>query len=382
VHTPFDAAAAITPAASQLTFHPLADIFPLLEGPAFDELVADIKTHGVREPIWLYGGQILDGRNRYRACLEAGIEPRSTVYKGDDPLGFVISLNLKRRHLNASQLAFVALEIEKAEAELAKQRMLAGKKLDPVQFVGQGSETGRATKKAAEAVGVNHQYVSDAKKIAAKAPELAADIKAGTKTITQAMRILKGAENARLARAEVALPQGKYGTIVIDPPWPMEKIEREVRPNQVGFDYPTMTEEDLVAFGTAIDRCAADNCHLFMWTTQKFLPMALRLLEQWGFRYVLTMVWHKPGGFQPVGLPQYNCEFVLYARSGSPAFADTKAFNCCFDAPRREHSRKPDEFYDLVRRVTADGRIDIFSREAREGFDQYGNEIAKFAEAV
>ena len=131
-----------------------------------------------------------------------------------------------------------------------------------------------------------------------------------------------------------------------------------------------MTEEDLVAFGATINRCAAEHCQLFMWTTQKFLPMALRLLEEWGFHYVLTMVWHKPGGFQPVGLPQYNCEFVLYARSGSPGFVDTKAFNCCFEASRREHSRKPDEFYDLIRRVTADGRIDIFSREQRDGFDQ------------
>jgi N6-adenosine-specific RNA methylase IME4 len=206
--------------------------------------------------------------------------------------------------------------------------------------------------------------------------------KENERVVTNLLAAGQRAANKRTARAAVAPPQGKYGTIVIDPPWPMQKIEREVRPNQTGFDDPTMTEEDLVAFGATIGRCAAEHCHLFMWTTQKFLPMALRLLEAWGFRYVLAMVWHKTGGFQPVGLPQFNCEFVVYARSGSPEFVDTKAFNTCFTAERREHSRKPDAFYDLIRRVTAAGRIDIFSREAREGFDQYGNEIAKFAEAV
>jgi N6-adenosine-specific RNA methylase IME4 len=205
--------------------------------------------------------------------------------------------------------------------------------------------------------------------------------------------ILEAAKRIRLQKAEVrrmeiqavsarevVIPDGKFGTIVIDPPWPMEKIERDVAPNQVAFDYPTMTEQELAAF--PVPAIAADNCHLFCWTTHKFLPMSLRLLDAWGFRYVLTMVWHKPGGFQPFGLPQYNCEFAVYARRGAPTFADTKAFNVCFQAPRREHSRKPDEFYDVIRRVTAGPRIDVFSRENRDGFDVYGNEAGKFAGAA
>ena len=91
------------------------------------------------------------------------------------------------------------------------------------------------------------------------------------------------------------------------------------------------------------------------------------------------MVWHKAGGFQPVGLPQFNCEFIVYGRRGTPKFIDTRDFYCCFTGKRREHSRKPDEFYDVIRRVTTEPRIDVFSREAREGFGQYGNETKKFA---
>lgn len=186
---------------------------------------------------------------------------------------------------------------------------------------------------------------------------------------------------AEIKRRPVVLPGGKYHTIVCDPPWPMQKIDREVRPNQFGFDYPTMNEDDLLAY-PVVTEVADEAAHLWLWTTQRFLPLALKLVEEWGFGYLCTFVWHKPGGYQPVRLPQYNCEFIVMARRGGLAFDDTKAFPTCFQAPRREHSRKPDEFYDMVRRVSPGPRLDMFSREAREGFDQHGLELEHFAEAA
>ena len=83
--------------------HPFADILPLLEGEAFDSLVADIRANGLLEPIMIYEGLILDGRNRYRACEAAEIEPRFREFDGDDPLA---SLNVHRRRLSESQRAF------------------------------------------------------------------------------------------------------------------------------------------------------------------------------------------------------------------------------------------------------------------------------------
>jgi ParB-like chromosome segregation protein Spo0J len=74
----------------------------------FDELVEDIKKNGLQEHIWLYEGKILDGRNRYEACKDAGKPCPTRLYTCNDPHGFVISANLRRRHLNESQRASVA----------------------------------------------------------------------------------------------------------------------------------------------------------------------------------------------------------------------------------------------------------------------------------
>ncbi|MBF0140234.1 MAG: ParB N-terminal domain-containing protein [Magnetococcales bacterium] len=211
----------------------------------------------------------------------------------------------------------------------------------------------------------------------------------GENAILQAARDIrsrKAQQNAddraklRAEALQMELPSGKYRTIIIDPPWPMQKIQREMRPNQVGFDYPTMSEAELENLD--VPKLAYDQCHLFLWTTQKFLPMALRLMETWGFPYIFQMVWHKPGGFQPVGLPQFNCEFILFGRKGGLEFLETRSFPACFNAPRREHSRKPEEFYDIIRRVSPSPRIDIFSRERREGFDGWGVESDAFGGAA
>lgn len=97
---------------STLSFHPLAEVFPLMQGPEFDEFTASIKNNGLRDPIILHDGMILDGRNRYRACLIAGIEPRTEAFNGGgNPALFVLDRNCHRRHLTESQRAMAVAKL-------------------------------------------------------------------------------------------------------------------------------------------------------------------------------------------------------------------------------------------------------------------------------
>lgn len=180
--------------------------------------------------------------------------------------------------------------------------------------------------------------------------------------------------NERLREQGVELPLGVYSCLVVDPPWSMHKIEREERPNQMEFDYPTMTEAELRAF--PLPEMAAENCHLYLWTTQKHLPLALELTGHWGFKYQCIMTWIKNVGFTPFSW-MYSTEHVLFCTKGSlPLLQLGRRLD--FGGKVREHSRKPDEFYSLVREVSPGPRLDVFSREKREGFKQYGNEADKY----
>jgi hypothetical protein len=107
-----------TSEAALLRFHPEAERFPMMGNKKFDLLVEDMKQNGLQNPIHLHEGQILDGRNRYLACLVAGVEPRFVKFDGKDPVAFVYSVNVHRRHLTNEQKAEL---VEKLAAEFPER---------------------------------------------------------------------------------------------------------------------------------------------------------------------------------------------------------------------------------------------------------------------
>lgn len=179
--------------------------------------------------------------------------------------------------------------------------------------------------------------------------------------------------------------KGKYRTIVVDPPWPMERINRMVAGSDKGgekpFDYRTITISQIKNDRKRLPVRRLMNktsCLVFLWTTQKHLPISYEILDAWGLNYLFTMVWDKGHGMKPFNLPLFNCEFVVVGRLGKCDFVETKNFKTLFIGGRRNHSQKPREFYTLLKRITPAPRIDMFSREKHKGFDQYGNETDKY----
>jgi ParB-like chromosome segregation protein Spo0J len=168
-------------------FHPVSNLFPMMNPDEFKALVDDIRQNGQREDVWLHEGQIIDGRNRFKACTELGITPRTRTWHGDGSLvQFVVSLNLHRRHLSASQKAMVAVEILPMLEIEAKKRQLSTLKQNATDSQKIDQRFGKATEQAADIVGTNRQYVSDAKRIAEQAPELKPLVLSGELNIPEA----------------------------------------------------------------------------------------------------------------------------------------------------------------------------------------------------
>jgi hypothetical protein len=153
-----------TPDPAKLEVHPAAELFPLIEGAEFQELVEDIRSNGLRTPILLdAGGRVLDGRNRLRACRAAGVEPRFETWLGSgSPFELVVSLNLRRRHLNESQRAMLAARLKEALAGEIGQRR--GTRTD-LSANWRGSQFGKAAEKAASLMNVSPRSVERAAKL-------------------------------------------------------------------------------------------------------------------------------------------------------------------------------------------------------------------------
>lgn len=174
----------------------------------------------------------------------------------------------------------------------------------------------------------------------------------------------------------------KYQVIYADPPWEVKKIQRKVRPNQVHFDYETMSIDDIK--NMPISNITDDNCVCFIWTTQSYLPHTFEILKAWGFKYQRTITWDKMNGLCLFGFHN-RTEFIVFGYKGKiEMYPKRNAIPTLFQISSKggKHSQKPDQIRKAIE-VFGENRLELFAR-SRDGFfpnheyigwDVYGNEV-------
>jgi len=167
--------------------------------------------------------------------------------------------------------------------------------------------------------------------------------------------------------------KGLYDIVVIDPPW---KYDREYDPasNRIASPYPEMNYQEL----TRLYIPGKEDSIIWLWTTQKFILEAFRLLKEWEYEYKAILIWDK----EKMGIGYWlrmQCEFCLLGINGKPLW-DTKTIRDIIREPRREHSRKPEGFYKMIDKNFIGKKLDYFSRQKRKGWDNFGAEANKYVQ--
>jgi N6-adenosine-specific RNA methylase IME4 len=381
--------------------HPLAMLFPSIEGAEFDELVDDIARNGLHVPITLHEGMILDGRNRHRACIQAGVAPHYKTYEGDDPAGYVISLNLIRRHIySESQRALIAARI----ATLAHGHRQTGK------FAGVPTQS-----EAAATWGVSERSVRSAREViehgapelvkAVERDEIAVSTAAGIASLPLDQQveivargereILRKAQEIRAAATErrraeriamavelsarnAPLPSNRtYPLVLADPAWRYDFSMTSTR--AIEANYPTMTLEEICAL--PVSNLAAPSAVLFLWVPPAILEKGFTVIRAWDFSYVTGAVWAKDKFGAGFYFRQQHEHLLVATRGDMPAPPPHARPSSIIEAPRGAHSEKPLAIYELIEAMYPElPKIELFARRARPGWAAWGNEAPEAAE--
>jgi N6-adenosine-specific RNA methylase IME4 len=364
----------------QMTINPkFKSLIPPLAEEEYKQLEANIIQHGCRDALTVWRGILIDGHNRFAICTEHNIEYRTQLIDLPDEEAvedWMDANQLGRRNLTAD--AF---------------KLLLGRRYNRTKkdYGGDRKSSGQNDHlpKTAETLGKQHgvspstvQRAGNFAKEVERTPELQKAIQQG-KPVLQVKREIK--EKKREQRREDNRRQiltvvdpiesiknvaTRFATIVIDPPWDWGDEGDGDQLGRAKPDYSTMSIADLMELPVA--DLADDDCHLYLWITNRSLPKGFALMERWGFRYITMITWVKPH----YGMGNYfrgQTEHVLFAVKGSQPLK-RKDLPTVFFADRGKggHSSKPPEFFDLVASASPGPFLEMFSRTERPDWTTWG----------
>jgi len=178
----------------------------------------------------------------------------------------------------------------------------------------------------------------------------------------------------------------KFGTILADPPWRFQNRTGKVAPEHRRLQrYPTMTLAEICEMPVADH--TADKSHLYLWVPNALLREGLEVLDAWGFKYKTNIIWYKvrrDGGPDRRGVGFYFrnvTEILLFGVKGSlRTGAPGRRMPNIVSTRKREHSRKPDEMYNVIEDCSPGDYLELFARAPRPGWTQWGNEVETYLE--
>lgn len=371
---------------------PYLSLLPPLSESDYNTLKDDISERGLIVPIVIdEQNNIIDGHNRLRIAAELGLteipfDIRLNLSE-EEKRQLALDLNLHRRHLDKEQRAGFALQMRQNGMsyraigdKLGVTPMTAREDIKstvqnytvdlPQVITGRDGKQRPATMPKTSVITRNQREANRAVKML----ESVVDLPALALTITDLKREFKRQEKQeRIAAVEAAeLPLDTFHVIAVDPPWDYGRQDDPT--HRSANPYPQMTIEEICAMG--VPGLAHDDCILWLWTTNAFMREAYQVADAWGFQVKTILTWEKDN----LGTGDWlrgKTEHCLMAVKGKPVVNLTNQATI-IHGPLREHSRKPDEFFELVNTLCPGKKAELFAREAREGWVIYGNQLHTF----
>lgn len=362
------------------------ELIPELTREEYIQLENNCIEHGIQDSIKVWNKYVIDGHNRYEIAQNNKLKYRIEELEFDnenDVKEWMILNQFGRRNLSNYQRSVLALQLEDVFKVKAKenQKLSDGKGIQKSEDLKKPEIV--TIKEVAKVAQVSHDTIAKVKHIEQKAaPEIKAKLATGEVSINQAYQEIKKEEKKREFEEKIIEQKneinkglkkidGLYDIISVDPPWPYGR-GYDPDGSRVANPYPEMEINEIIK---NIPPFSNDSI-CFLWTTHKFLPHAFDILDKWGFDYKATIVWDK----EKIGMGAWvrmQCEFVLIGIKGKPLWHNTTERDIIRES-RREHSRKPDAFFNMIDKICAGKKLEFYSREQRDGWDVYGNDVNKF----
>ena len=364
-----------------------AELIPPLTEEEYKGLEASLLSEGCRDALVVWNDTLIDGHNRYKICTEHNIAYMTVNKEFEDrnaAMLWMMNNQLGRRNLNDFQRVEIVRKCEGAVKAKAKERQGIRHDLED-NIVENLPPSSKSRDELGAMAGVSGKTYEHATAILDKAPEeVIQAVRKGDMSINKAYTDMKKAERKAERQAviteqlskpktsshiDIFTTDKKYRVIYADPPWSYNDKQDTEKLGGAVKHYPTMPLEEICALPIPAEKDAV----LFLWTTSPMLEDAFKVINAWGFKYKSSFVWDKISH----AMGHYNSvrhEFLLVCVKGNCTPDVAKLYDSVVSIERTEHSRKPEYFRQMIDSLYPVGeRLEMFAREASEGWDTWGN---------